>query len=383
MVRVGLVCPYSLTVPGGVQGQVLGLARVLRELGHEARVLAPCDGPPPELFVIPLGNSIPTAANGSVAPLAPDPSCQLRTIRALADEAFDVLHLHEPLAPGPTMTTLVMHPAPCIGTFHAAGDSTSYRVANRQLNWLAGRLDLRVAVSDDARELAHRYFGGTYDLLFNGVELDRYRPRRRLPTEGPTIMFCGRHEPRKGLDVLLSALAALPEDVRCWVASDGPDTAELRAQFGGDPRIEWLGRLSDEDKIVRLASADVFCAPSLRGESFGVVLIEAMAAGTPIVASDLPGYRRVARPDVDALLTPPGDVGALATALKRVLGDAELADTLRTSGCARAEEFSMRALAEQYVTRYEALLAEQAAAAANGRAGARVPRWVRRIMTPS
>ena len=136
--RIGLVCPYSLTVPGGVQGQVLGLARVLRELGHEARVLAPCDGPPPELYVIPLGNSIPTAANGSVAPLAPDPSCALRTIRALADEAFDVLHLHEPLAPGPTMTTLVMHPAPAVGTFHAAGDSTSYRVAQPQPE-LAGR----------------------------------------------------------------------------------------------------------------------------------------------------------------------------------------------------------------------------------------------------
>ena len=183
--RIGLVCPYSLTVPGGVQGQVLGLARVLRELGHEARVLAPCDGPPPELYVIPLGNSIPTAANGSVAPLAPDPSCALRTIRALADEAFDVLHVHEPLAPGPTMTTLVMHPAPAVGTFHAAGDSTSYRVANRSLNWLAGRLDLRVVVSDDARELAERYFGGTYDVLFNGVELERYRHVRPIPAPAP------------------------------------------------------------------------------------------------------------------------------------------------------------------------------------------------------
>jgi phosphatidylinositol alpha-mannosyltransferase len=382
-VRIGLVCPYSLTLPGGVQGQVLGLARVLRELGHEARVLAPCDGPPPELYVIPLGNSIPTAANGSVAPLAPDPSCALRTIRALADEAFDVLHLHEPLAPGPTMTTLVMHLAPAVGTFHAAGDSTSYRVANRSLNWLAGRLDLRVAVSDDARELAERYFGGTYDVLFNGVELERYRHVRPIPRTGPTVMFCGRHEPRKGLEVLLNALAELSDDVRCWVASDGPDTAALRAQFSHDPRIEWLGRLSDEDKIARLASADVFCAPSLRGESFGVVLIEAMAAGTPIVASDLPGYRRVARPDVDGLLTPPGDTAALAAALKRVLEDAELADTLRASGSARAEVFSMRSLAEQYVDRYEALIADRASAEANGRSGARVPRWVRRIMAPS
>ncbi len=381
--RIGLVCPYSLTVPGGVQGQVLGLARVLRTMGHEARVLAPCDGPPPELFVIPLGDSIPTAANGSVAPLAPDPSCQLRTIRALADEAFDVLHLHEPLAPGPTMTALVMHPAPTVGTFHAAGDSTSYRLANRSLNWLAGRLDLRVAVSDDARELAERYFGGTYDMLFNGVEVERYRVERTVGRAGPTIMFCGRHEPRKGLDVLLNALAELPSDVRCWVASDGPETDALQSRFGGDPRIEWLGRLTDDEKIARLASADVFCAPSLRGESFGVVLIEAMAAGTPIVASDLPGYRRVALPEVHALLTPPGDTAALATALKRILEDAELGRALAAQGAARAEEFSMRSLAEHYVQRYQALIDEAAAGAAEGRAGARVPAWVRRIMAPS
>jgi phosphatidylinositol alpha-mannosyltransferase len=382
-VRIGLVCPYSLTVPGGVQGQVLGLARVLRAMGHEARVLAPCDGPPPELFVIPLGNSIPTAANGSVAPLAPDPACQMRIIRALADEAFDVLHLHEPLAPGPTMTALVMHPAPTVGTFHAAGDSTSYRLANRSLNWLAGRLDLRVAVSDDARELAERYFGGTYDMLFNGVELERYRVDASVERAGPTIMFCGRHEPRKGLDVLLSALAELPSDVRCWVASDGPETAALQSRFGADSRIEWLGRLTDDEKIARLASADVFCAPSLRGESFGVVLIEAMAAGTPIVASDLPGYRRVARPEVHALLTPPGDTAALATALKRVLEDAELGRALTVHGAARAEEFSMRSLADHYVARYQALLDEAAAEAAEGRSGARVPAWVRRIMAPS
>jgi phosphatidyl-myo-inositol alpha-mannosyltransferase len=382
-VRIGMVCPYSMTVPGGVQGQVLGLARVLRAMGHETRVLAPCDGPPPELFVIPLGNSIPTAANGSVAPLAPDPACALRTIRALADEAFDVLNVHEPLAPGPSMTALVMHPAPVVGTFHAAGDSSSYRLLNRSVNWLAGRIELRVAVSDDARDLAERYLGGTYDVLFNGVELDRYRVPASVPREGPTIMFCGRHEPRKGLDVLLSALVDLPSDVRCWVASDGPETPLLQERFGADERIEWLGRLTDEEKIARLGSADVFCAPSLRGESFGVVLLEAMAAGTTIVASDLPGYRRVARPDIDALLTPPGDTPALAAALKRVLADDDLAGTLRANGAARAEEFSMRSLAEQYAARFARLAEGAVPAVANGHGHARVPQWLRRIMTSS
>ena len=126
MLRIGLVCPYSLSIPGGVQAQVLGLARELRRQGHEARVLGPCDGPPPASFVTPLGDSLPTAANGSIAPLAPDAAAALRTIRALNDEQFDVLHVHEPLTPGPSMTTLMVHPAPIVGTFHAAGRSSSY-----------------------------------------------------------------------------------------------------------------------------------------------------------------------------------------------------------------------------------------------------------------
>jgi phosphatidyl-myo-inositol alpha-mannosyltransferase len=151
-----------------VQAQVLGLARELRRRGHEARVLAPCDGPPPELFVTPMGNSIPTAANGSVAPLAPDPAAALRTLRALRDEDFDILHLHEPLAPGPTLTSLFVHPAPIVGTFHAAGDSSTYRLLNRQVRWTADRIDYRCAVSEDAKELATRYLGGEYELLWNG-----------------------------------------------------------------------------------------------------------------------------------------------------------------------------------------------------------------------
>jgi phosphatidylinositol alpha-mannosyltransferase len=357
MLRVGLVCPYSVTIPGGVQGQVLGLARVLRSRGVEARVLAPCDGAPPEVFVTPLGNSLPTAANGSMAPLAPDPACALRTLRVLADEGFDVLHLHEPIAPGPTVTTLTLHSAPIVGTFHAAGDSTSYRVLNRQVNWVAQRIDHRVAVSDDAKALAQRYVPGDYEVLWNGVEVARYRHTEPYKAEQPTIFFCGRHEPRKGLSVLLQAMAELPEAVHLWVASDGPETASLRAAHGSDPRVTWLGRLSDEEKIARLAGADVFCAPSLHGESFGVVLIEAMAARTPVVASDIPGYRNVAREGVDALLVPPGDVEALATALRSVLADSALADRLRASGAARADEFSMEGLADVYIQRYEALIA--------------------------
>ena len=353
--RVGLVCPYSLTVPGGVQGQVLGLARALRNLGHDARVLGPCDGAPPDAGVTPLGRSIPTAANGSVAPIAPDLSCQLRTIRALRDESFDVLHLHEPLVPGPCMTSILFRNAPLLGTFHAAGDSASYKWLNPGVRWLARRLDQRCAVSEDARQLAQGYLGGEYTLLFNGIEVEHFAKAEAHPTDGPTVFFVGRHEPRKGLAVLLEAAGELGPDVRFWIAGDGPATTELRAKHAGDARIEWLGRIDDDEKAARLRGADVFCAPSLRGESFGVVLLEGMAAETPVVASDLPGYRTVARSGADALLVPPGDACALGAALRKVLTDQACRDALVTSGWQRAEEFSMDNLARRYVELYTAV----------------------------
>jgi phosphatidylinositol alpha-mannosyltransferase len=354
-VRIGLVCPYSLTLPGGVQGQVLGLARSLRAAGHEARVLGPCDGPPPDAGVTPLGDCIPLAANGSVAPIAPDLPCALRTIRALRDEDFDVVHLHEPLVPGPCMTAGVMASSPLIGTFHAAGTSASYRWAGGPLRWLAGRLDRRCAVSEDARRLAESHLDGSYELVFNGIEVERFAKATPWPTEGPTVLFLGRHEPRKGLAVLLEAMAELPDDLRLWVASDGPETPRLQAAMAGDPRVEWLGRLDDEEKARRLRAADVFCAPSLHGESFGVVLLEAMAAGAPIVASDLPGYRNVARPGVEALLVPPGDAAVLAAALREVLASGGRAGELVAAGEARAEELSMDRLAERYLELYAAM----------------------------
>lgn len=355
--RIGLVCPYSLTFPGGVQGQVLGLARSLRALGHDARVLAPSDGPPPDAGVTPLGRSVPTAANGSVAPLAPDPSAQLRTIRALRDEGFAVLHLHEPIAPGPTLTALLFGDGPLVGTFHAAGESAAYRYLGWGLGRLARRLDHRCAVSPDAQRLAQAHLGGTYQLLFNGIEVDRFAEGPGHPTEGPTIFFLGRHEPRKGLDVLLAALADLPPDVHLWVGGDGPQTDELRARHRGDPRIEWLGRLSDEERGARMRGCTVYCSPSVRGESFGMVLLEAMAAGCALVASDLDGHRNVATDGVDALLAPVGDAPALAKALRRVLDDPALRAELVEGGRRRAEELSMDRLARAYIDIYTALVA--------------------------
>jgi len=351
--RIGLVSPYSLTRPGGVQGQVLGLARSLRNRGHDVRVLGPCDGAPPEPGIIALGNSVPIEANGSIASLAPDLPAQLRTIRALWDERFDVVHLHEPLAPGPTTTALLTADAPLVGTFHAAGTSSSYRYLQPLLRYFADWLTVRVAVSKDARALAAAAIGGHFELLFNGVELDRFAGADPWPTTVPTITFVGRHEPRKGLAQLLDAVATMPGELEVWVMSDGPQTAELQARHRSDHRIVWLGRVTDDEKARRLRGADVFCAPSLGGESFGVVLAEAMAAGTAVVASDLAGYRNAARPGRDALLIPPGDVGALAATLGAVLADAGRRAALVEAGRARAAELSMDRLAACYEAVYD------------------------------
>jgi phosphatidyl-myo-inositol alpha-mannosyltransferase len=226
--------------------------------------------------------------------------------------------------------------------------------------WATGRLSVRCAVSEDALATAADALGGSYELVFNGIEIERYTKAVPWPTEGPTILFVGRHEPRKGLAVLLQAMAQLGPDVRLWVAGNGPQTARLQASVASDPRIEWLGRISENEKARRMRAADVFCAPSLEGESFGVVLLEAMAGSAAIVASDLPGYRNVARPGIDALLIAPGNPTALAEALTQVLDNGSLRARLIASGEGRAARFSMERLAEHYLEMYTRVAARTA-----------------------
>lgn len=379
MLRIGMISPYSLTIPGGVQHQVLGLARELRRMGHEVRVLGPCDGPPPEPFVTPLGNSVPTAANGSTVPLAPDPSAALRTLRALNDEAFDILHLHEPMAPGPTVTALMLRLAPMVGTFHASGEIAWYRRVRKGVEWLASHLDHSVAVSHSARMMAEEHLGGTYEVLYNGIDIATYRRAGVVRETTPTIFFCGRHEPRKGLEPLVDAFAKLPAHFRLWVASDGPRIGELRERARRDSslrdRIEWLGQISEPEKLDRLARCSVFCAPSLHGESFGLVLLEAMAARTPVVATDIDGYRNVVTHDVNGLLVAPGDSDALAEALRQLALDDGLRARLVGAGDTRAEEMSMSKLA----TRYEQIYREVLAAEAEERIVVRPSALVRRF----
>lgn len=357
--RVALVCPYSLAVPGGVQGQVLGLARALRAHGVATQVIGPCDGPPPRAGVRSVGSTIACAANGSVAPIALDPAALRRTLEILADERPDVVHLHEPLVPGPNLAALLASRIPAVGTFHASGRVPAYQWLRPALRAFANRLRVRTAVSSEAAALAERWLGGVCRVLPNGVDVERFAKADRWPTGDRAILFVGRHEPRKGLEVLLEAFAGLPaDDTVLWVAGEGPATAHLKAAAGSRPgadRVQWLGRISDDELAGRLRAATVFCAPSLHGESFGIVLLEAMAAGTPIVASDISGYRDVARGGQEALLVAPGDPSTLRDGLLEVLTDDELADRLVEAGTARAACFSLDRLAERFTALYESI----------------------------
>lgn len=368
---VGMVCPYSLSVPGGVQGQVFGLARALRARGHVVQIIAPADGPTVEGGVSVVGPSIMNPANGSVAPISPNAPTQIRTMRMLWDEHFDVLHLHEPLVPGPSVTALLLKPAPIVGTFHAAGDQPAYQSFSGLARWVGGRIDAKVAVSEEARRLASVAIPEPWTVLFNGVEVEQFANAEPwdVPDEPddagkPKIFFLGRHEERKGLAVLLEAMRFLDDDVVVWIAGTGPETAALKAKHRDDHRLRWLGRVSNEERNRRLAAADVFCAPSLGGESFGVILLEAMAAGAPVVCSDITGYVGVAGPldgdEAAALISETGSPRSLADALGAVLRDPELAASLRERGRRRANRFSMDQLAEAYTVIYEAVIAEAA-----------------------
>lgn len=356
--RVSLLCPYSLSVPGGVQGQVLGLARALRAIGVDARVIGPTDGPPPEPGITTVGASIGFATNGSVSPMAEEQSvASERTLEALRVFEPDVLHLHEPLVPGPTSAALLGSVIPKVGTFHAAGEAgaPAYKALRKLAVSAARQLAIRVAVSPDARAMAEAALGGSYLILPNGVDVDAFAKVDPMASTRPSVLFVGRHEPRKGLGVLLDAWTGIDRDATLWVASDGPETESLRAR--GTPHVEWLGRISEPEKLARLKGATVFCAPALGQESFGIVLLEGMAAGTAVLASDIPGYRNVAHDDVNALLVAPADPGALRLALRRLLDADDLRARLQQSAAAHVLDFSLARLAERYVGVYEQAIA--------------------------
>ncbi|OMC09921.1 glycosyltransferase family 4 protein [Mycobacterium sp. SP-6446] len=328
--RIGMVCPYSFDVPGGVQSHVLQLAEVMRARGHEVSVLAPAS-PHVSLpdYVVSAGRAIPIPYNGSVARLQFSPAVHGRVRKWLTQGEFDVLHLHEPNAPSLSMWALRVAEGPIVATFHTSTTkSLTLSVFQGVLRPWHEKIVGRIAVSDVARRWQMEALGSDAVEIPNGVDVDSLAhaaPLDGYPRPGKTVLFLGRYdEPRKGMSVLLDALPRVVErfpDVQLLIVGHG-DEDELRDQAGElAQRMRFLGLVDDAGKAAAMRSADVYCAPNTGGESFGIVLVEAMAAGTPVVASDLDAFRRVLRDGEVGSLVPVGDAGALADALIEVLDD--------------------------------------------------------------
>jgi phosphatidylinositol alpha-mannosyltransferase len=365
--RIALVCPYSCTVPGGVQTQVLGLARALGSGGDDVAVVGLADGSRMAgrldaaglqgASFVKVGGSLSISVNGSRAPVSPLPTTMVRTLSALRRFRPEVVHVHEPFVPGPSLAAVSVGPRPVVATFHRSGDDLVYRAFGRLAGGWARRIDAAFAVSTQACETARRcipQLAGRLSVIENGVEATGAGEIEPWPTLAPTIAFVGRHEHRKGLEVLLEAFSLVPAPARLWVMGAGPETARLRSRFGSEERIEWVGAPDDGERRRRLAGADIFVAPSLGGESFGVVLLEAMAAGTAVVASDIAGYRLAAAGA--ARLVPPGDPAALAAALVDLLGVEQDRQALVELGLRRAAECDMAVVAARYREVYSGLL---------------------------
>ena len=370
--RVGLVCPYSWDIPGGVQAHVRDLAETLIRLGHEVSVLTPADDDTPlPPYVVGAGRAVPVRYNGSVARLQFGPVSATRVRRWLREGKFDVLHIHEPVAPSLSLLACMLARGPIVATFHTATTrSRSLAAAAAALQPFLEKIRGRIAVSAAARQVQVEHLGGDAVEIPNGVDVARFAGAAPLPghpRDGGTVGFVGRYdEPRKGMAVLVHALAALAPErpgLRLMVAGRGDEDAfreSLPAALAD--RVDMLGLVSEEDKARMLRSVDVYCAPNLGGESFGIILLEAMAAGAPIVASDLDAFRRVLtrpapRDGLVGVLAPTGDPAALAGALGAVLDDPARRAALAAAGAGVVGAYDWPVVAAQVVDVYETVIA--------------------------
>ncbi|MGC9668541.1 glycosyltransferase family 4 protein [Planosporangium sp. 12N6] len=338
--RIGIVCPYSFDVPGGVQNHVRDLAEALIRLGHEVSVLGPADEDaqlPP--YVVSAGRAVPVPYNGSVARLTFGPLSAARVRRWLTAGRFDVLHVHEPFTPSLSMLAVLAARGPVVATFHTAMTrSRAMAAAQGVLQLVSEKITGRIAVSELARKVQVEHLGNSAWEIPNGVDVARFTAAAPLPGwpgPGGAIGFLGRYtEPRKGFSVLRDAFALLAPvrpGLRLLVAGRGePDdvVADLPAEVR--ERIVFLGMVSDDEKARMLRSVDVYVAPNTGGESFGMILTEAMAAGTAVAASDLDAFRRVLDNGRAGALFPNGDGKALAELLGRLLDDPATRDALVT-----------------------------------------------------
>ncbi len=374
--RVGLVCPYSFDVHGGVQSHVRDLAAALQGLGHDAAVLAPgeqsADLPG---YVTTTGRTVAMPYNGSVARVSFGPLVAGRVRRWLVDGRFDLVHIHEPATPSVSVLALWAARSPLVATFHTASRRTRTLETSAATFLRAGlaKLDAHVAVSEEAALTMGRYLDAEPVLIPNGVDTGRFPAPRRRPGP-PTVVFVGRvDEPRKGFDVLLRswpAVVAHHPRARLLVVGAGARPASLRSLPPGVTRtVELLGPLDDAAKAGILAEADVLVAPNIHGESFGIVLVEAMAAGAAVVASDLPAFRRVLEDGSCGVLFPTGDAHALALATARLLADPTRSARLAERGRRAAAAYDWSAVAPRVVQVYVDVVRDRRDAAGRPAAG--------------
>ena len=358
--RIALACPYAWDAPGGVQVHVAQLAEVLRDRGHQVLVLAPGDRPAAQPWVRVVGRPVRVPYGGSVAPIAPSPGTYRRVREMLRRFGPEVVHAHEPLTPSVGMwATLVSDRVPVVATFHSGADrSLLFDAAAPILRRVARRIAVRVAVSERAADFARARLHGAFRIVPNGVDVQRFA--EAAPAElgpGRILLFVGRLHERKGFAVAVEAfglLAGERPDVRLVVAGQGEQRSALDAlAVDARARVTMLGSVPNADLPPYHAAADVLIAPSVGGESFGIVLVEAMAAGLPVVASRIPGYVEVLTDGVQGLLVPPRDPLALAEAAGRLLDDADLAREMGAAGREHARRFAWSTVAGELEAIYE------------------------------
>jgi len=381
-VRIGIVCPYSWDIPGGVQAHVRDLAEALLDLGHVVSVLAPGDDDTPDLprYVVTAGRAVRIPYNGSVARLQFGLVSATRVRRWLRDGDFDVVHVHEPAPPSLSLLACMIHDGPLVATFHVALTKSRWlAMSDTLLQPFLEKLSGRIAVSDAARKVIVEHLGADAVVIPNGVAVSHYtdaRPLPGYPRAGGTVGFIGRYdEPRKGMDVLVPALEKLVPQrsgLRLLVAGRG----EAEEFLAGVPRavrerIDLMGQVSEHDKARMLKSVDVYCAPNTGQESFGVILLEAMAARTPIVASELEAFKRVLGGGVAGQLFPIGDSAALARELARVLADAALRRRLVEAAAKAVVPYDWSTVVKEVLRVYELAIAGASAPLDRPRRGPR------------
>jgi phosphatidyl-myo-inositol alpha-mannosyltransferase len=367
--RIGLVCPYQWDVPGGVQYHVRDLAQTLRGLGHHVEVLTPAEREEslPDEYTTWAGRTVPVPYNGSMASWQFGPLSAARVRRWLRDGHFDVVHVHDPAPPSIGLLVCMIAEGPIVATFHAAAVRSKLLAAWGPVvrPWLE-KISGRIAVSDFARRLQVEHLGDDAVIIPNGVHVAAFAEGPSLPghtrgVDGPTIGFLGRYdEPRKGLPVLLEAMRTVVRrhpGAQLLIAGRG-DPDAVRALLGEDlaPHVSLLGELSEAEKGAFLRSVDVYCAPNLLGESFGIVLIEALAAGAPVVASDLDAFAAVLEDGAAGVLVRRGDARDLARALCDLLADPARRARLSATGRRVAAEYDWSAVARRVLAVYETVV---------------------------